>query len=218
MAFYNIATYASKFPSGYDTNKADRAWTQIEASLTRIGFVFSEQSPSTRILEAKESRTAVFDLYVPISEVTAVKRGRRGVGVTHTYTEGLEYVAHENPNMAGYVTQIELLRGRSLRKPDYIEVTGKKGIYIDASDTTSLGNKLLINAIVDVMIDVLNAEQSASIKAQGIRSSSTGKTSVSYVDQSSEDAEKYDLVNLASIGVMADALSYFTNPFQASGS
>ena len=180
MAFLTTNNIASDLLVGYDSEQVDRLLLSAQAELQRIGIVFSDDSASAFSIDVDSTPRSVFNI-TPTRTITSVVRKTRGTSSATTLTLNTDYIAHDHINISGYTVQIELLND-SILGNDYLEITGKRGIYVDFTATTNYTTKLLRAGIIDWVRSQLNVKSGQGTIQQGITEASTGKSRVKYGD------------------------------------
>jgi len=180
MAFLTTNNIASDLLVGYDSEQVDRLLLSAQAELQRIGIVFSDDSASAFSIDVDSTPRSVFNI-TPTRTITSVVRKTRGTSSATTLTLNTDYIAHDHINISGYTVQIELLND-SILGNDYLEITGRRGIYVDFTATTNYTTKLLRAGIIDWVRSQLNVKSGQGTIQQGITEASTGKSRVKYGD------------------------------------
>jgi hypothetical protein len=206
MAFLSVSDIASSLPAGYDSSQAERILVKIESQLTRLGFVFTDPSPSSQKMSNRHGVT-LFEIN-PVRNITGVII-KSFIDLTQSEVLILnqDYTLLEHSNLSGYTVQVETPR-RRIKHPDYLEVTGKFGIYIDF-DLTTLEVRLLRLAIIDLIRKLLDVYANQSMFNAGISESSTGKSSVKFDKSTYQEA--LNSLDITQDPDFSNSLSHFLN-------
>lgn len=175
MAFITTADIAANLPVGFDSNEVDRLLLSAEADLVRMGLVFNDSPASAFKIPVEHVERSVFSI-TPTRTITLVRIGCEG---SNSFRVVTDYTTSQHANITGYTTQIELIHDR-LIDLDYLEVTGKRGIYINFTDLDSYETNLLRTGLIAWIRSQLSIKKGQSLTLQGITSAGTGESKVAY--------------------------------------
>jgi len=206
MAFLTTSDIISSLQSGADSAQVGRDLAKIEAQLLGAGFVFSDPSPSTKLIRPSGYNIRRIFKTSPYRSLTSVDlRTQINVAGT-TQTEYTDYIRINHLLISGYSVGIELLE-QEITEPAHLALTAKWGMYIDFS-TTNTASTLLKAGIIDFVSNVLYARSADSVRSAGIIRAKTGESDVAY----SETLLSYNGWNILGDPDFQQVLSYFFEP------
>lgn len=161
MPFLTTSDIASSLPAGYDSALVDRLLIRLESDLTDRGFVFDAPSVETRAFYPTNYAQTLFDL-PNASAITTVKAKAYVSGASESTlsVSTNDYLLTEHPAAPGYYYRITTTL--SFSYPNYVEITGKFGLFVNFSDNNDKIAKLLKSAIIDFVINQVKYSTNSS--------------------------------------------------------
>ena len=174
LSYSDVSDYTGTIPQAV----VDGWLASIELSLTQLGLVFESPTTGVKKLYSDLWGRKVFHTY-PVNNITAVTvKKQYDSSYELNMLNGTDYIEIQN----NYATT-ELRTRFNIFEPDFIEVAGTFGIFIDFDNPTAESN-LVKTMVIEFLKDfshIFNRNQTVS-------SSRTGEISVAYshIDISSQ--------------------------------
>jgi len=175
MAFFTYSELASELPN-IDSLFATRELVKIEAKLLSYGFIFNTPANTTHTLKPSNGYSQrLFDLQF-MSEIAGVSLFRAG-NLSRTLNQETDYTLTSHPNIIGYSVRLNL--NTDICEPYYLQLTAKKGLYINTTASDNIEVKLLKSGIVDYLSRLSNIKESGYSE---IKRSKTGGSEIEFME------------------------------------